>query len=172
MTIFSPSTAKKTRRRTFPSRARDEGSSIPKSLQRTDKDFAKDCEQQVEILKTKQGELAEHIAKLKDAIKQENDPAVLGKRKQIQDAIRQAEFAAQQANYEEALKKYKEAILDFNKMLLTEKDNADAYFFRGIAKLNTKDKKGALNDFTEAIQLKSDHSEEAKVYRDKLKTKK
>ena len=72
-------------------------------------DFLKDCEQQLVVLKDKQSELLDHIDKLKEAIRLENDPTVIAKRKQIQEAVRQAEFAAQQANYDEALKKYEEA---------------------------------------------------------------
>jgi tetratricopeptide (TPR) repeat protein len=74
------------------------------------KDFVKDCETQVAILKDKQVDLLDHLGKLKEAIAQENDPKIIGKRKEIQNNINKAELAAQQANYDDALMHYKAAL--------------------------------------------------------------
>lgn len=73
------------------------------------KDFVRDCEQQIVVLKDKQVELLDHLGKLRTAVEEENSPEVKGKRNSIQDTVRQAELAAQQADYDTALKKYQEA---------------------------------------------------------------
>jgi tetratricopeptide (TPR) repeat protein len=72
--------------------------------------YTADCEQQMQVLRDRQKELAKHIDDLNDAIRIENDPAIQARRKQVQEQIRQAELNAQQADYDQALAAYEKAL--------------------------------------------------------------
>ena len=74
--------------------------------------YANDCEQQLQILRGKQEELRQHLAKLKESIVEDNNPLVQAKKKKIQDLIREAELFVTQAEYDQALAKYKDAVAE------------------------------------------------------------
>ena len=78
---------------------------LPKSA-----DFVKDCEQRLLALQHKQDELKQHLEALNASIKEDMDPAVQEKKKQVNDLIRKAELLSSQADYEESLKTYQDAI--------------------------------------------------------------
>jgi hypothetical protein len=71
-----------------------------------------DCEQQLQILKSKQDELRQHLQALKTSIAQDNDPAVQQKKKKVVDLINAAKLFENQAEYDQALAKYEEALAE------------------------------------------------------------
>lgn len=74
--------------------------------------FARDCEQQLQILRVKQEELNKHLDDLRVAILEEKDPQVQEKKKKVQDLVRNAELLVTQAEYDQALAKYQEALAE------------------------------------------------------------
>jgi tetratricopeptide (TPR) repeat protein len=73
--------------------------------------LANECDQQLQVLISKQDELRRHLEDLKVAIVEDNDPNVLEKKKKVTDAIRRAELLASQAEYDDALKAYEDALV-------------------------------------------------------------
>jgi len=52
-----------------------------------------------------------------------------------------------------------EAIQAFDKAIQYDKDNYEAYYYRGCAKVNKKQYKEAITDFENAIELKPDYAD-------------
>ncbi|MCE9533154.1 MAG: hypothetical protein K8T89_18810, partial [Planctomycetes bacterium] len=71
-----------------------------------------ECEQQLNLLRDKQGVLRQHLKALDESIKAENDPLVLAKKRKVQDLIRAAELHKSQADYDQALAKYEAALAE------------------------------------------------------------
>ena len=72
--------------------------------------FARDCGRQLQLLKSKHGELKQHLDELVAAIADDNNPAIVEKKRKVQDLIRAAELLVTQAEYEKALAAYQQAI--------------------------------------------------------------
>lgn len=67
-------------------------------------------EADLKALSNKSVELQNHLTKLKDVIRIENDPAAMAKRKTIEGILLDAKLNVQKANYEEAIANYREAL--------------------------------------------------------------
>jgi hypothetical protein len=68
------------------------------------------AETDVKALEAKTRELREHVAKLKDVIRIENDPAAAANRKAIEGLLLEAKTHAQKADLDQAIAKYEEAL--------------------------------------------------------------
>ena len=55
--------------------------------------------------------------------------------------------------------KYSEAVEAFDKAIKYDKNNYEAYYLRGCAKINAKQYKAAIIDFEKAIELKPDYAD-------------
>lgn len=55
--------------------------------------------------------------------------------------------------------KFEEAEEAFNKAIKYDKNNYEAYYYRGCVKVNTKQYKEAIADFEHAIKLKPDYAD-------------
>jgi tetratricopeptide (TPR) repeat protein len=83
--------------------------------------FWLDCERNLATLKGKQTELVDHVGKLREAIRIENDPAILAQRKKVQDLINEAELLVNQADFDAAIAKYEQAIKELGDTPAPEK---------------------------------------------------
>jgi hypothetical protein len=68
------------------------------------------CDADLKALETKTRELRQHIVKLKDVIRIENDPAALALHKKIEDALLEAETAVKAFDIDQAIAKYVDAL--------------------------------------------------------------
>jgi hypothetical protein len=68
------------------------------------------AETDVKALEAKTRELREHLAKLKDVIRIENDPTAAANRKAIEGLLLEAKLLAQKADLDQAIAKYEEAL--------------------------------------------------------------
>jgi hypothetical protein len=68
------------------------------------------CEGELRTLDAKTGELRTHLAKLRDVIKVESDPATATARKGLEGLLLEAGAAAKNLDYDQAIAKYEEAL--------------------------------------------------------------
>lgn len=68
------------------------------------------CDADLKALEAKTRELRQHIVKLKDVIRIENDPAALALHKKIEEALFEAATAAKALDIDQAIVKYEEAL--------------------------------------------------------------
>jgi hypothetical protein len=89
------------------------------------------CDADLRTLEGKTKELRGHLAKLKDVIKIENDPATVAARKTIEGLLLDAQAQVQKADLDKAIAKYEEAL-----KLATAEPKVAAEIEKALAELN------------------------------------
>jgi len=96
------------------------------------------CEVELRTLDSKTQTLRTHLAKLKDVIKVENDPATAVARKGLEGLVLEAATAAKNLDYDQAIAKYEEALKNAG-LSPADKENIEKLLDEMKKKWETKD---------------------------------